>query len=840
MDAQRGSNHERVSEIHSSMGPVGAFDNSPLHLTIEKLNGKNYREWAQAIKLVIDGKGKLGFLTGETRRPPPTDVAASQKWRSENSFITSCLINSMKPSIGKTYMFLPTAKDVWDAIRETYSDAENASQIFEIKTRLWQMKQGDREVTEYYTEMLGLNRELDDVRSRVLSRRPLPSIREVFSEVRREESRRRVMLDHSVGPEGSALLTYGPHGPHGPYAIAGRGHSVGLEGSALLTYGPHGPHGPYAIAGRGPSVAGSSGPSPRQSKRTYCEHCKKLGHTKDTCWALHGKPADWKPRQPNKAHSHQASTEAQADKTPTEVCQSTSSVGFNSNQIAKLYELFSNFQASGQSSTTLSSGSLAKKGTFLTALSTMSQTIPWIVDSGASDHMTDAHHLFSTYSPCAGNLKVKIADGTLSPVAGKGSIRISESITLNPVLHDLSSGKTIGSAKEREGLYYFDETDVLGQSSPTVTDDLPIAIRKQPRSCTLHPISNFVSYNSLSAKCRAFTTNLDRIQLPKNIQEAFEIPEWKEAVMEEIRALEKNETWEVMNLPRGRNQWATFAPVAKLNTIRVLLSLAANLDWPLHQFDIKNAFLNGELEEEVFMMLPPGFCKEEEETRVCKLKKSLYGLKQSPRAWFDRFAKVIKNQGYQQGQSDHTMFFKQSNDGRMTILIVYVDDIILTGDDTGEVERLKKVLATEFEVKDLGQMRYFLGMEVARSRKGISISQRKYVLDLLTETGMLGCKPSDTPIKARNRMESDGKPVDREKYQRLVGRLIYLSHTRPDIAFAVSVVSQYMHSPKESHLEAVYKILRYLKGSPGRGLFFKKSDSKKVEIYRCRLGGSSR
>ena len=135
------------------------------------------------------------------------------------------------------------------------------------------------------------------------------------------------------------------------------------------------------------------------------------------------------------------------------------------------------------------------------------------------------------------------------------------------------------------------------------------------------------------------------------------------------------------------------------------------------------------------------------------------------------------------------MFFKQSNDGRMTILIVYVDDIILTRDDTREVERLKKVLATEFEVKDLGQMRYFLGMEVAKSMKGISISQRKYVLDLLIETGMLGCKPSDTPIKTRNRMESDGKPVDRERYQRLVGRLIYLSHTRPDIAFAVSMVS---------------------------------------------------
>ena len=160
-----------------------------------------------------------------------------------------------------------------------------------------------------------------------------------------------------------------------------------------------------------------------------------MDHTKDTCWTLHVKPANWKPRHPNKAHSHQASTETQTDKTPTEIRHSTSSIGFNSDQLAKLYEFFSNFQASGQSSTILSSGSLAHKGTFLTTLSTMSHITPWIIDSSAFDHMTDAHHLFSTYSPCTGNLKVKIADGTLSPVASKESIRISKSITLNPVLH---------------------------------------------------------------------------------------------------------------------------------------------------------------------------------------------------------------------------------------------------------------------------------------------------------------------------------------------------------------------------------------------------------------------
>ena len=144
--------------------------------------------------------------------------------------------------------------------------------------------------------LAGLNCKLDDVKSRVISRRLLPSIREVFSEVRLEESIRRVMLREYLmtGPEASALVTRGPH----------------------------------------------VGSSPRQSKRSYYEHCKKTGHTKDTYWTLHDEPADWKPRQPNKAHSHQASTETQADKTPTEIHQSTSSVRFNFDQLAKLYEFF--------------------------------------------------------------------------------------------------------------------------------------------------------------------------------------------------------------------------------------------------------------------------------------------------------------------------------------------------------------------------------------------------------------------------------------------------------------------------------------------------------------------
>ena len=275
----------------------------------------------------------------------------------------------------------------------------------------------------------------------------------------------------------------------------------------------------------------------------------------------------------------------------------------------------------------------------------------------------------------------------------------------------------------------------------------------------------------------------------------------------------------------------TFAPVAKLNTIRILLSFAANLDWPLHQLDIKNAFLNGDLEEEVYMDCPPGFEKKFG-SQVCKLKKSLYGLKQSPRAWFEKFTQSVKKQEYTQGQADHTLFTKSGQNEMITVLIVYVDDIILTGNDEIEMERLKRNLAADFEIKDLCPLKYFLGMEVARSNKGIVVSQRKYVLDLLQETGMSGCKPTDTPMDQSAKLwEKGDTPVDTGRYQRLVGILIYLAHTRPDIAFSVSVVSQFMHASYKEHLEAVHRILRYLKATPGKGLFFKKTNDKDVAIF---------
>lgn len=162
-----------------------------------------------------------------------------------------------------------------------------------------------------------------------------------------------------------------------------------------------------------------------------------------------------------------------------------------------------------------------------------------------------------------------------------------------------------------------------------------------------------------------------------------------------------------------------------------------------------------------------------------------------------------------------------------------MDDMIVTGDDIVEITKLKTYLASKFDMKDLGGLKYFLDIEVSRSKQGIFLSQRKYVTDLLKETGILGCQPIGTPIEQNHGLDelSDQVPADKGRYQRLVGRLIYLSHTRPDIANAVSVVSRLMHNSSEVHMNVVVKILRYLKSSPRKGLMFSKNNHAVVTGY---------
>ncbi|XP_016207148.1 uncharacterized protein LOC107647592 [Arachis ipaensis] len=169
----------------------------------------------------------------------------------------------------------------------------------------------------------------------------------------------------------------------------------------------------------------------------------------------------------------------------------------------------------------------------------------------------------------------------------------------------------------------------------------------------------------------------------------------------------------------------------------------------------------------------------------------------------------------------------------ITCLIIYVDDMIITGSDAEEIEKLRRNIFTDFEMKDLGRLKYFLGIEVLQSSKGIFISQRKYILDLLAETRMVDCKSIDTPMQVNHKLKIVEGAIlaDKERYQRVIEKLIYLSHTQPDIAYAMGIVSQFMHKPQEDHMEAAMRIVRYLKGAPGSGIIFKRNGHLKVEAY---------
>ena len=229
------------------------------------------------------------------------------------------------------------------------------------------------------------------------------------------------------------------------------------------------------------------------------------------------------------------------------------------------------------------------------------------------------------------------------------------------------------------------------------------------------------------------------------------------------------------------------------------------------------------------MEQPPRFVGQGEIGRVCRLRKSLYGLKQGPRAWLGKFNEVIEKFGMQKGNSDHFVFYRNSQ-ASIILLVVYVDDIIIVRNDMTGISSLKSF--RQFHTKDLGMLKYILGIEVMRSKRGIFLSQRKYVLDLLSEIGKLAAKPCQSPMAQCLHLTREGELFeDPKRYRRLVEKLNYLTVTQPNIAYSVSVVSQYMSSPTVDHWTAVEQILCYLKGALGRGILYSNHGHNKLECF---------
>ncbi|GJU06396.1 ribonuclease H-like domain-containing protein [Tanacetum coccineum] len=294
----------------------------------------------------------------------------------------------------------------------------------------------------------------------------------------------------------------------------------------------------------------------------------------------------------------------------------------------------------------------------------------------------------------------------------------------------------------------------------------------------------------------------------------------------EIETLNKNYTWDITNLPANRksigNKWIwkikykvngeidrykarlvtkglnqkeridfdeIFSPVVKMSTVRCVIALSVTNNWPLFQLDVNNAFLYGDLDEEIYMTIPQGFVNKDNKTKVCRLVKSIYRLKQALRKWNEKLVNVLKENDFVQSVNDHCLFTKSKNN-KFIALLVYVDDIVVTGDCEDEIDKFKTFLKYKFQIKDLGHLKYFLGIEVIKSNKDLCLTQRNYCFELLKEYGLLGCKSVYTPIEPNSILPyiaiKDDHLLDNiTGYQKLLGKLIYLTHTRPDIAYFV-------------------------------------------------------
>ena len=358
---------------------------------------------------------------------------------------------------------------------------------------------------------------------------------------------------------------------------------------------------------------------------------------------------------------------------------------------------------------------------------------------------------------------------------------------------------------------------------------------------------------------------------PQTYEQALDQPDaeqWKEAMQSEYDSIVRNRTWTLVNLPPGRKaigcKWVyklkydadgnverykarlvakgysqtegvdfneTFAPVAKFNSIRILLALAAQYNLEIHQMDVKTAFLNGDLQEEIYMQQPEGFVQPGQESLVCKLNRSLYGLKQAGRSWYCKIDACFDELHLSRTYADNCIYYLDK-DGVIIIVAVYVDDLLIFSNSMRMLLNLKAELSKRFEMKDLGEVHFCLGIQVIRNReqRTIRISQTKYIEDILKRFGMLECKPIGTPLDVNNRLSKDMSPSSAQEmedmkgvpYQSAVGSLMYaMLGTRPDIAYAVGAVSQYCSNPGRQHWMAVKRIFRYLKGTVNHAIEYK-------------------
>ncbi|GJS22727.1 retrovirus-related pol polyprotein from transposon TNT 1-94 [Tanacetum coccineum] len=428
--------------------------------------------------------------------------------------------------------------------------------------------------------------------------------------------------------------------------------------------------------------------------------------------------------------------------------------------------------------------------------------------------------------------------------------------------------------------YIAPETASAASSSGTVIVDVTLnsPITHVQKWTKDHPLANVIGdlHRPVSTRQQLetdamwcfFNEFLTHVE-PKNYKQALEHSCWIEAMQEELHEFERLDVWVLVPSPdniliiplkwifkikldeygdvlknkarlvaKGYRQEAgidfeeSFAPVARLEAIRLFIANAACQNMIIFQMDVKTAFLNGELNEVVYVSQPEGFVDPEHPTHVYRLKKALYGLKQAPRAWYDKLSKYLISTGFTKGVVDPTLFTRKT--GKHILLVqIYVDDIIFASTNPKSCQLFAHEMNSTFQMSMMGQMSFFLGLQVSQNPRGIFINQSKYALEILKKYGFDTSTPIDTPMAERPNLDEDrgGKLIDPTHFRGMVGSLMYLSASRPDIVFAVCMCARYQAKPTDKHLHAIKRIFRYLKGTIHMGLWYPKDSGFALKAF---------
>ncbi|CAM6115753.1 unnamed protein product [Calypogeia fissa] len=398
----------------------------------------------------------------------------------------------------------------------------------------------------------------------------------------------------------------------------------------------------------------------------------------------------------------------------------------------------------------------------------------------------------------------------------------------------------------------------ISPSLPTAIDELPSSKIQEPRQVL----------------CETYLADTYSDQ---QVAAAFSDPDRTSALTSEFEAHQRNNTWELVPHPSGKDvlscKWVlrdkldhegnikhkarivargndqiegvdydeTFAPVIKWSTVRLVIALAAAYGWPICHMDVVTAFLNGLLQEEIYMYQPAPFIEAGQEHLVCRLLRSIYGLKQSPRTWYAEIDNFLCSIGYTRSELNANLYYKVE-DGLMVIILVFVDDLLITGSNAKLIEFIKIGLKQKYELKDLGPARCYLGVDIIKFHDGILLHQQHYAQQLVLDYGMENCRSPLVPLPEGLILESETNTpdIDRHSYCQLVGRLIFLTNTRPDLSFAVGLVSRFMHQPQQAHYDAAMHIVCYISGTTGLGIFYTANVTPQLEGFTDADWGTSR